>query len=683
MGDFKPRFMKPSESTSYLDKDESTTVEATNFVYNRFVSQSIETQRKRLPIFENRNHILYLLEKYQTLILVGETGCGKSTQIPQYMVEAEWPGQIGICEPRRVAAISLANRVADETGSLVQSDMVGYAVRFDACYNKPKIKYMTEGILVRELMTDPLLKSYSAIMLDEVHERTLYTDILMGLFKKILKKRNDLRLIVASATLDAKYLKDFFNFGNPNQKETSTILSVQGRQYPVDIYYLAEPVPCYIQSSVDTAIKINASKESGDILIFLTGVEEVDRASKLLSEHANNIEEEKKKNKIIVCPMHGTLPYHDQLKVFKPPPEGYRKIVVATNIAETSVTIPGIVHIIDCGFVKLRWYNIDTHTDSLIILPISKASANQRAGRAGRMRSGKVYRLYKEEYFNKLPDSTPPEIVRTSLTSVILHLKALGIKNILNFKFPNPPPVKNLRSALEILYALDAIDINGELTKPLGFSMAEFALDPMYSKILLNSGEFGCSEEILTIISILQVETIFTKPSTGTSIIKARIRRRLFEVEEGDLMTYLNVYNGFIQSEMSSEFCHKNFISYKSMKRVLEIRKRLEKVLNNYGIPIISASGCTTLIQRCLVSGLFPNAAYLHHSGVYKTIRGDIDLYINPDSALYTITQPQWVIFCEVLHTKKLYMKDITAIQDEWLLELAPHFYYRTSYRDC
>ncbi|KAL3267899.1 hypothetical protein HHI36_007038 [Cryptolaemus montrouzieri] len=679
MSDFKPKFLRPSNTVSYLDKNESTFVDTTTFVYNKYVSQSIETQRRRLPIFDNRNHILFLLEKYQTLILVGETGCGKSTQIPQYMVEAEWPGQIGICEPRRVAAISLANRVADEIGALVQSDSIGYAVRFDACYNKPKIKYMTEGILIRELMTDPLLKSYSAIMLDEVHERTLYTDILMGLFKKILKKRNDLKLIVASATLDAKFLKDFFNLGCQNNKETSTILSVEGRQFPVDIFYLSDPVPCYVQASVDTALKINSSKEPGDILIFLTGVDEVDRATRLLIEHANNIEESGQKKKIIVYPMHGSLPYHDQLKVFKSAPDNHRKIVVATNIAETSVTIPGIVHIIDCGFVKLRWYNVETHTDSLILLPISKASANQRAGRAGRLRSGKVYRLYTEEYFDKMPDSTPPEIVRTNLTSVILLLKALGIRNILNFNFPNRPPIKNLKSALEILYALDAIDINGELTKPLGFNMAEFALDPMFAKILLNSGEFGCSEEILTIISILQVETIFTKPSTGNSVIKARIQKRLFEVEEGDLLTYLNVYSGFIQSEMSNEFCHKNFISYKSMKRVLEIRKRLEKVLKNYGIPIISASGSSQLIIKCLVSGLFPNAAYLHYTGVYKTIRGDIELHINPDSVLYTIPQPQWVIFCEVMHTKKLYMKDITVIKDEWLLELAPHFYYKTS----
>ncbi|KAK9889764.1 hypothetical protein WA026_007145 [Henosepilachna vigintioctopunctata] len=679
MNDFRPVFKKPTEVTSFLDKNENNFVESTSFIYNKYHSQSVETQRRRLPIFENRNHILYLLEKYQTLILVGETGCGKSTQVPQYMVEAEWPGQIGICEPRRVAAISLANRVADETGCIVQSDTVGYAVRFDACFNKPRIKYMTEGILIRELMTDPLLKSYSAIMLDEVHERTLYTDILMGLFKKILKKRNDLRLIVASATLDANYLKEFFNFGNQNNKPTSVILSVEGRQFPVDIYYTINPVPCYIQASVDTALKINASKEHGDILIFLTGVEEVEKAARLLIEHANNIEESKSKKKIVVYPMHGSLPYHDQLKVFKSAPEGYRKVVVATNIAETSVTIPGIVHIIDCGFVKLRWFNTETHTDSLKVLPISKASANQRAGRAGRMRSGKVYRLYTEEYFSKLSDSTPPEIVRTSLTSVILQLKALGIKDIVNFKFPDSPPLKNLKSALEVLYALDAIDIQGELTRPLGFNMAEFALDPMCSKVLLNSGEFECSEEILTIISILQVETIFTKPSTGNTVIKARIQKRLFEVEEGDLITYLNVYNGFIQSEMSKEFCHKNFINYKSMKRVVEIRKRLEKLLSNYGIPIISASGSTQLIIKCLISGFFPNAAYLHYTGVYKTIRGDIELYINPDSVLYTITQPQWLIFCEVVHTKKLYMKDLTVIKDEWLIELAPHFYYRTS----
>ncbi|CAH0546363.1 unnamed protein product [Brassicogethes aeneus] len=680
MSDFKPKFVKPSDTSSFLDRNESSVAESTHFVFNKHLSQSIQTQRQRLPIFNNRNHILYLLEKFQTLVLVGETGCGKSTQIPQFMIEADWPGQIGICEPRRVAAISLANRVADETGTFVQGDTVGYAVRFDACTNKPKIKYMTEGILIREMMTDPLMKNYAAIMLDEVHERSMYTDILMGLMKKILRKRRELRLIVTSATLDAKELHDFFNennTGNP-KKDTAVIMSVEGRQFPVEIYYAAEPVPCYIQASVDTAVKINSSKSEGDILIFLTGQEEVDRAVRLLNEHAAIIENSNGKNKLEVLPMYGSLPYHEQLKVFKSAPLGHRKVVVATNVAETSITIPGIVHVIDCGFVKMRWFNCETHTDSLITLPISKSSADQRAGRAGRMRTGKVLRLYNEEFASKLADNTPPEIVRTNLTYAVLQLKALGISNVVKFKFPSPPPIENLKSALEILYALDAIDIKGNLTKPLGYHMSEFALDPLYAKVLLSSGEFGCSEEILTIISMLQVEVIFTKPSSGKSSINARIQKRLFEVEEGDLITYLNVYNGFLQSDMAREFCHKNFLNYKSLKRVVEIRSRLQKVLKNYDIPIVSCQRSTETVNKCIVNGLFPNAAYLHGSGVYKTVRGDIELYVHPDSVLYTIKQPQWVVFCEVVHTTKLYMRDITVIQSDWLLELAPHFYYKT-----
>ncbi|XP_018575762.1 probable ATP-dependent RNA helicase DHX35 [Anoplophora glabripennis] len=680
MSDFKPRFLKPTESSSYLDKNESNAIETTDFIYNKHLSQSIQTQKQRLPIFNNRNHILYLLEKYQTLVLIGETGSGKSTQIPQYLTEAGWPAQVGICEPRRIAAISLANRVADETGTLVQQDMVGYAVRFDACYNKPKIKYMTEGILLREMMADPLLKSYSVIMLDEVHERTLYTDILMGLMKKILKRRTELRLIVASATMDAKELQQFFNNNSSEdkKKDTAVIMSVEGRQFPVDIFYVAEPVPCYVQASVDTVLRINSSKEHGDILVFLTGQEEVERAVRLLNEHAHLIEESKRKEKMFVLPMYGSLPYYEQLKVFKPAPEGHRKVVVATNVAETSVTIPGIVHVVDCGFVKMKWFNSETHTDSLITLPISKASASQRAGRAGRLRSGKVFRLYTEEDAAALAENTPPEMVRSNLTYAILQLKAMGIDNILKFKLPSPPPLQNLKSALEILYALDAIDIQGELTRPLGFHMAEFALDPFYSKVLLSSGEFGCSEEILTIVSVLQVETVFARPSTGNSVIRARIQKRLFEVEEGDLITYLNVYNGFIQSEMSQGFCHKNFLNYKSLKRVVEIRNRLEKMLKNYDVPVVSCTRSTEPICQCLVKGLFPNAAYLHHSGVYKTIRGDIELYVHPDSVLYTIPQPQWVLFCEVIHTSKLYMRDLTVIKSEWLLELAPHFYYKT-----
>ncbi|XP_017778028.1 PREDICTED: probable ATP-dependent RNA helicase DHX35 [Nicrophorus vespilloides] len=682
MSDITPKFLKPAESSSFLDRKETNlSYESTEFIFNRNISQSVQVQRQKLPIFRNRSHILYLLEKYQTLVLVGETGCGKSTQIPQYMIEAEWPGTIGVCQPRRIAAISLARRVADETSTQVQGSHVGYAVRFDACTIQPKIKYMTEGILMREMMADPLLSTYSAIMLDEVHERTLYTDILMGLMKKILKKRKELRLIVASATVDARELKAFFNSNDGTNKsmDTAAILSVHGRQFPVDVYFIKEPIPCYVQGVIDLVVKINNSKEPGDILAFLTGQEEVDRAWRVLKEHANLLEEEDKKNKMFVLPMYGSLPNMEQLKVFKFAPDGYRKVVLATNVAETSVTIPGIVHVIDCGFVKLKWFNNDTHTDSLMLLPISKASANQRAGRAGRMRSGKVYRLYAEKDWPRMADATPPEITRTNLTYVLLQLKALGISNILEFDFPSPPPLANIKSALEILYALDAIDIRGELTNPLGFNMAEFALDPMYSKVLLSSGEYGCSEEILTVISMLQVETIFVKPLSGNNSIKARIKKRMFEVEEGDLITYLNVFSGFMNNDMQQGFCQRNYLNYKSLKRVVEIRKRLEKMLVNYGVPLVSCGGFAETVCKCLVTGLFPNAAYLHHSGVYKTVRGDIELHVHPDSSLYTITQPQWVLFCEVLHTTELFMRDLTVINSEWLLELAPHFYHRTT----
>lgn len=677
--EFKPTFLKPSETSSLLDRDNS--IDQTSFVYNRFISQSIQTQRQRLPIFKNRNHILYLLEKFQTLVLVGETGSGKSTQIPQYLFEAEWSLQIGICEPRRTAAISLAQRVADETGTILQRDTVGYAVRFDCCSSKPKIKYMTEGVLLREMMSDPLLTNYSVIMIDEVHERSLYTDILMGLMKKVLQKRPELRLIVASATLDASAMQKFFNNNKADDPKlnTSVIMSVEGRQFSVEIYYVNEPVPCYMKSAVEVAITIHRKEKSGDILIFLTGQEEVDKTVQLLLEHANELEQSNAKHKVMVMPIYGALPYHQQLKVFKKAPDGYRKIIVATNIAETSLTIPGIVYIIDCGFVKIKWYNMETHTDALVILPISKSSADQRAGRAGRMRPGKVFRLYTEEFARNLAAMTPPEMVRSNLTYAVLQLKAMGVDNILKFNFPNIPPIENLRSALETLFALDSIDIHSELTRPLGFYMAEFALDPLHSKILLSAADFGCSEEILIIIAMLQVETVFVKPSTGTGILKARVQKRLFEVAEGDLITYLNIYQGFIQSEMSQGFCHKNYFSYMSLKRVVEIKRMLEKTLTNYNIPIVSGNRTTSNLCRCLVTGFFPNAAYLHRSGVYKTVRGDIQLFIHPDSVLYSVPQPQWVVFSELVHKVKLYMRDVTVIQSEWLTELAPHFYYKTT----
>ncbi|CAG7729660.1 unnamed protein product, partial [Allacma fusca] len=492
----KLRFMKPSEDITWEeDKPDIEPTNETTFIFNPYISLSLLQQRQRLPVAKYREDVLYLLETHQVVVLVGETGSGKSTQIPQFLVEAGWTSDgkiIGITQPRRVAATSLASRVADESGSIL-GDEVGYSIRFDDKVDpqRTRIKYMTEGILIQEMMADPLLRSYSVIMLDEIHERTLNSDILMGLLRKIIKKRKDLKLVVSSATVDAEELKSFFNTKTASEgrgkKDTGVILSMEGRSHPIEIYHSLEPVPDYIRETVETALKIHETEGPGDILVFLTGQEEVDRAVTLMEENKSR-SRGRSKLELLILPMYGSLPPRDQLKVFHSTPRDSRKIVFATNIAETSITIPGIVYVIDCGFVKMRWFNPDTYTDSLVVVPISQASATQRAGRAGRVRPGKVYRLFPESEYNKLPKCSPPEIQRMDLSCAILKLKALGIDNIVHFNFPSPPPPKNLVSAVELLFALGALDGQGDLTKPIGEQMAELPMVPTFSKLILSSG---------------------------------------------------------------------------------------------------------------------------------------------------------------------------------------------------
>uniref|UniRef100_A0A480ZMW4 RNA helicase n=1 Tax=Sus scrofa TaxID=9823 RepID=A0A480ZMW4_PIG len=450
-----------SEERQSLAENSATTV-----VYNPYAALSIEQQRQKLPVFKLRNHILYLIENYQTVVIVGETGCGKSTQIPQYLAEAGWTAEgrvVGVTQPRRVAAVTVAGRVAEERGAVLGHE-VGYCIRFDDCTDPlaTRIKFLTDGMLVREMMVDPLLTKYSAVMLDEAHERTLYTDIAIGLLKKIQKKRGDLRLIVASATLDAEKFRDFFNQNDTSDptRDTCVILTVEGRTFPVDIFYLQSPVPDYIKSTVETVMKIHQTEGDGDILAFLTGQEEVETVVSMLIEQARALGRTGMKRHLRVLPMYAGLPSFEQMKVFERVSRSVRKVIVATNVAETSITISGIVYVIDCGFVKLRAYNPRTAIECLVVVPVSQASANQRAGRAGRSRSGKCYRLYTEDAFDQLPQSTVPEMQRSNLAPVILQLKALGIDNVLRFHFMSPPPAQSMVQALELLYALGGTPVS-------------------------------------------------------------------------------------------------------------------------------------------------------------------------------------------------------------------------------
>ncbi|KAK0043117.1 ATP-dependent RNA helicase DHX35 [Biomphalaria pfeifferi] len=681
----KPRFWKPDTAGPGLSKiSEEKNVSAElgdnsvpNIIYNPFKNLSIEQQRQKLPVFQYRNHILYLVEKYQTLIIIGETGCGKSTQIPQYFLEAGWATEgyvIGVTQPRRVAAVTVATRVAEERGAIL-GDEIGYLIRFNECCDseKTRVKFMTDGIMIREIMKDPLLQKYSIILLDEAHERAINTDVILGLLRKIQKKRKDLRLIVASATLNAEEMKNFFNKNKTDdpEKDTAAILTIEGREYPVDVHYSLDPVPNYIKAAVECVLKIHFNERPGDIIVFLTGMGEVEDVVSQLIIEARKLKKEEMKMKVL--PMHGSLPANEQMKVFERTSQHVRKIVVATNIAEASVTIPGISYVIDTGFVKLKAYNPTSGIESLVTVPISQASADQRAGRAGRVRAGKAYRLYTEESYEKLSPSTVPEMQRCDLGPVILQLKALGVSNILRFHFLSPPPAKNMIRGLELLYALGALDSAGNLTSPLGLQMAEFPLSPQFSKMLLSSGEFGCSEEAIIICAMSQIQNIFVTPSDKKMAVERE--RRKFSVLEGDHLTLVNVYKSFIKFGQSSRWCHEHCLNYKGLNRATEITNQLGRLLTKLNIQIVSCEDKTETLCKCILSGFFVNAARLGYTGEYRTIRDDHCLHIHPTSVLACEEPPLWVVFNEVIQTKKDYMKDITVIQPEWLSEIASHFY--------
>jgi len=482
----------------------------------------------------------------QILVFVGETGSGKTTQIPQFILYDELPQltnhQVACTQPRRVAAMSVAKRVADEL-DVKLGEEVGYSIRFeDVTGPKTILKYMTDGMLLREAMSDPELSRYACIILDEAHERTLATDILMGLMKDIVRKRPDLKVIIMSATLDAqKFQKYFFN---------APLLAVPGRTFPVTIYYTPEPEKDYLEAALRTVLQIHANEAQGDILLFLTGEEEIEDACRKLSFEADHLMEETDCGPLKAYPLYGSLPPAQQQRIFDPAPPPLRpggtpgrKVVVSTNIAETSLTIDGIVYVVDPGFSKQKVYNPRIRVESLLVSPISKASAQQRAGRAGRTRPGKCFRLYTEEAFKKeLIEQTYPEILRSNLGNTVLELKKLGIDNLVTFDFMDPPAPETMMRALEELNYLACLDDEGELTA-LGRLAAEFPLDPQLAVMLVSSPEFYCSNEILSLTSLLSVPSVFIRPASKRN--QADEMKKQFAHPEGDHLTLLNVYHAF------------------------------------------------------------------------------------------------------------------------------------------
>ncbi|KAJ6782779.1 hypothetical protein PWT90_04136 [Aphanocladium album] len=632
---------------------------------------SIQQTRKSLPIYQYRDEFLAALEQYQVLVIVGETGSGKTTQLPQYLHEAGYTKKglkVGCTQPRRVAAMSVATRVAEEVGVKVGNE-VGYSVRFEDCTSdKTILKYMTDGMLLREFMTEPDLGGYSALMIDEAHERTVHTDILLALLKDLSRERKDLKLLISSATMNAEKFASYF--------DDCPIFNIPGRRYPVDIYYTPAPEANYLAAAITTVFQIHTTQDKGDILIFLTGQDEIEAAEQEIAETAKKLGSRIKE--LVICPIYANLPSELQTKIFEPTPPGARKVVLATNIAETSLTIDGIVYVIDPGYVKENIYNPATGMSNLIVVPCSRASANQRSGRAGRVGPGKCFRLYtKFAYMNEMDESTTPEIQRTNLNSVVLQLKSLGINELLDFEFMDPPPTEALIGALNQLFALQGLNHKGELTK-LGRQMAEFPTDPMLAKAVIAADKEGCVEEVLSIVSMLgEASAIFFRPKDKK--IHADSARNRFTVKDGgDHVTLLNVWNQWVDSDYSPIWSKENFLQQRSLTRARDVRDQLAKLCERVEVAP-STCGANNLrpIKRAITAGFFPNAARLQRSGdSYRTVKSNATVWVHPSSVLMAVDPPEkMVVYFELVQTTKEYMRSVMPIEAKWLAELAPHFH--------
>lgn len=683
------------------------------------VSATTTSTPRDLPVKEAEASIIQMVLKNSACIIVGETGSGKTTQIPQFVYDGIVKknlcggshGIVGCTQPRRVAAVSIARHVAQQRGVVLGKE-VGYAVRFDdKTSDETKIKFMTDGILLREIQSDPLLHKYSCILLDEAHERTLHGDVLFGLLKDITRQRpHDLKIVVMSATLNSK---DFSTFWRD-----APIGVVHGRSYPVTVFHAQEAQADYVEAAISTILQIHLTEPvDGDVLCFLTGQEEIEDSKRVLEHRLKDMP--KDVPDYIVLPLYSAMPYESQLRVFDPPPPGVRKIILATNIAETSITVEGIKFVIDCGVVKAKSFNTRTGMETLAETDVSKAQATQRSGRAGRMSAGKCFRLYTESAFESLPDNTTPEITRCSLNSVVLQMKSIGITDVLNFEFMDKPPVDAIAKACDVLFLLGALDRNLNITK-LGRSLTEFPIEPVAAKALLAGKALGAERDVLAMISMVATENIFVTSREAKD--NADRCRSAFAKQVGDHATFYNIFLQYTRQKGDTErraFCDANSLSYRQMLKVEDTLKQLAGILSTIDISgedfgfanansgDVSAPGGKRpraemsvlgdaltddndvqmrpkphgdfeLARRALCFGYFLNVAYFDAKQMqYITIVGRQVVHLHPTSVLFANVKkkPPLVLFNNVVETTKRFMKDVSIVQEQWLRDAAPLFF--------
>ncbi|KAL1854683.1 DEAH-box RNA helicase prp16 [Paecilomyces lecythidis] len=629
-------------------------------------SKTLREQREFLPAFAVREELLRVIRDNQVVIVVGETGSGKTTQLTQFLHEDGYSkfGMIGCTQPRRVAAMSVAKRVSEEM-EVELGSTVGYAIRFEDCTSdETVIKYMTDGVLLRESLVQPDLDKYSCIIMDEAHERALNTDVLMGLIKKVLARRRDLKLIVTSATMNSERFSRFYG-GAPE-------FIIPGRTFPVDVHFSRSPCEDYVDSAVKQVLAIHVSQGQGDILVFMTGQEDIEATCELVDERLKLLNDPPK---LSILPIYSQMPAEQQARIFEKAPPGVRKVIVATNIAETSLTVDGIMFVVDSGFSKLKVYNPRMGMDTLQITPISQANASQRSGRAGRTGPGKAYRLYTEQAFkNELYLQTIPEIQRTSLANTVLLLKSLGVKDLLDFDFMDPPPQETITTSLFELWSLGALDNLGDLT-PLGRRMTPFPMDPPLAKLLIMAAdEYTCSEEMLTIVSMLSVPSVFYRPKERQE--ESDAAREKFFVPESDHLTLLHVYTQWKANGYSDAWCTRHFLHSKALRRAKEVREQLQDIMTVQKMPLVSCGTDWDVIRKCICSGYYHQAAKVKGLGEFINLRTSVTVQLHPTSALYGLGYvPEYVVYHELILTSKEYMSTVTSVDPHWLAELGGVFY--------
>ncbi|KAL5596876.1 uncharacterized protein BROUX77_006824 [Berkeleyomyces rouxiae] len=687
--------------------------------------------RQKLPMWGYRNTICEALQRSDTLVVVGETGSGKSTQIPQFLYQESWcqrrkarvpnlpepvniGGMIAVTQPRRVAATTLAHRVAQEAGSPLgrPEGLVGYSVRFD--HNVPKgtkIKFLTEGMLLQELLQDPYLRQYSAVIVDEIHERSVDVDLLSGFLKKIrtegVENRGGvpLKVIIMSATADVEEMKGFFSEdsakysqgeGKKQEEDAETkttteesqehkkveVLHVKGRQFPVDLVHTPGPVNDLQDQLLKTVFKVHTEEPlPGDILAFMTGQEDIEAAVKLIEEYGATLASNMPR--IRAFPLFGQMSMEAQHAAFQPLKEKYtRKVVLATNIAETSVTVPGVRYVIDCGKAKVKQFRTRLGMESLLSKPISMSSAIQRAGRAGREGPGKCFRLYTQDTFDSLEERDLPEILRTDLMTAILTMKAYGIDDIQAFPLIDMPDVEALEHALVQLCLIGALDKTGCITEE-GRKISKLPVTPTFGVVLLNAAkpEFDCLLEVIEIIScITSGEDIFQHIQTEE--VREEIeemRKQLFR-REGDLITILTTMQLYASENADrTMWCQQRRINMRNMRQAMKIRKQLRglalkmKLINEAPPadpqPFVPPSPENAdNILRCFLKGFVSRTAMLHPDASYQTVVGKQNVAIHPASVLHG-RKVEAIMFLENVFTQKNYAKKVSAVRADWLME--------------